>query len=86
MKTLDFRSPTGNPLEDATPSNGVRLSSGYVEEKKPWPRARELVDDIKGVVRDGKASEEFFMECGWDSRYSYISRSREKFVGKKMSK
>lgn len=78
-------SPTGSPLADAIPSSGLRRLLGWRDEKKSAP-----IDNGDVLVVNGEARENSFVVvnevCGWESMCSYMSRSRLKSVGKKISK
>lgn len=90
--TLDFRSPTGSPLADTTPSRGERRFDGW-EEKNSFPRPRGATLGHKGVERGvgggGKSDADVPSSragLGRERTCSYMSRSFSKSVGKKISK
>ena len=95
VNTLDFRSPTGKPLAETTPSEGDRLFFGWGEKKSdPSDNGETLFHSGVGrasygggeVSGETVSSCDSATRCGRESTYSYISRNRSKSVGKKMSK
>ena len=88
VKTLDLRSPTGRPLAEVTPSRGFLRLLRRWEEKKSAPSDIDVVFVINGVERVGISVSTLVRgeEEDRDMMYSYISLSRSKSVGKKISK